>query len=45
MTLIATLTMNPAMDLSTSTARVAPTSKLRCSLPRYDPGGGGIKMP
>lgn len=42
MTLIATLTMNPAMDLSTSTARVAPTSKLRCSLPRYDPGGGGI---
>lgn len=44
MTLIATLTMNPAMDLSTSTARVAPTSKLRCSLPRYDPGGGGINV-
>lgn len=44
MTLIATLTMNPAMDLSTSTARVAPTSKLRCSLPRHDPGGGGINV-
>lgn len=44
MPLIATLTLNPAMDLSTSTARVAPTSKLRCDLPRYDPGGGGINV-
>ena len=44
MTLIATLTLNPAIDLSTSTARVAPTSKLRCGLPRYDPGGGGINV-
>lgn len=44
MTLIATLTLNPAIDLSTSTARVVPTSKLRCGLPRYDPGGGGINV-
>lgn len=41
---IATLTLNPAMDLSTSTAQVEPTRKLRCSLPRYDPGGGGINV-
>lgn len=41
---IATLTLNPAVDLSTSTARVEPTSKLRCSLPHYDPGGGGINV-
>lgn len=41
---IATLTLNPAMDLSTATAQVEPTRKLRCSLPRYDPGGGGINV-
>lgn len=41
---IATLTLNPAMDLSTATAQVEPTRKLRCSRPRYDPGGGGINV-
>lgn len=41
---IATLTLNPAMDVSTGIARLAPTSKLRCSLPRYEPGGGGINV-
>lgn len=41
---IATLTLNPAMDLSTATVQVEPTRKLRCSLPRYDPGGGGINV-
>ncbi|GAB3381445.1 1-phosphofructokinase family hexose kinase [Azotobacter armeniacus] len=41
---IATLTLNPAVDVSTSIARLAPTSKLRCSLPRYEPGGGGINV-
>jgi len=44
MPLIATLTLNPAMDLSVSTARVTDTRKLRCSLPRHDPGGGGINV-
>jgi 6-phosphofructokinase 2 len=39
---IATLTMNPALDLSTETSRVEPTHKLRCGSPRFDPGGGGI---
>ena len=41
---IVTLTMNPALDIATSTARVVPTEKLRCSEPRYDPGGGGINV-
>ena len=44
MPVIATLTLNPAMDLSVSTARVTSTEKLRCSLPRHDPGGGGINV-
>lgn len=41
---IVTLTMNPALDISTSTASVHPTNKLRCAEPRYDPGGGGINV-
>ena len=44
MPFIATLTLNPAMDLSVSTARVISTEKLRCSPPRHDPGGGGINV-
>lgn len=44
MTRIATLTLNPAMDLAVSTPRVAATHKLRCSEPRHDPGGGGINV-
>ncbi len=41
---IVTLTMNPALDIATSTDRVLPTHKLRCAAPRYDPGGGGINV-
>jgi 6-phosphofructokinase 2 len=41
---IATLTMNPALDISAATDRVMATDKLRCSDPRYDPGGGGINV-
>lgn len=41
---IVTLTMNPALDIATSTERVVPTEKLRCGEPRYDPGGGGINI-
>ena len=41
---IVTLTMNPALDIATSTDRVEPTHKLRCAPPRYDPGGGGINV-
>ena len=41
---IVTLTMNPALDIATATEQVAPTTKLRCDNPRYDPGGGGINV-
>ena len=39
---IVTLTMNPALDVTTSTHEVMPTEKLRCGTPRYESGGGGI---
>jgi 6-phosphofructokinase 2 len=44
MAAIVTLTMNPALDIATATQRVEPTHKLRCTEPRYDPGGGGINV-
>ncbi|OBH14835.1 1-phosphofructokinase family hexose kinase [Mycobacterium sp. E3247] len=43
-TQIVTLTMNPALDITTSVGVVRPTDKLRCSATRYDPGGGGINV-
>jgi 6-phosphofructokinase 2 len=44
MTDIVTLTINPAIDISTSVERVAPSRKLRCKPPQRDPGGGGINV-
>lgn len=41
---IVTLTMNPALDITTSTEVVHSTDKLRCAAARYDPGGGGINV-
>ncbi|MFC5436352.1 1-phosphofructokinase family hexose kinase [Rhodanobacter umsongensis] len=41
---IVTLTMNPALDIATSTDQIVPDRKLRCDTPRYDPGGGGINV-
>ena len=41
---IATLTMNPAVDVSTTVDQVAAEKKLRCRDPRRDPGGGGINV-
>lgn len=41
---IVTLTMNPAIDVSTSVERVEPTHKLRCAQAHRDPGGGGINV-
>lgn len=41
---IVTITVNPALDLSTSTARVVSEHKLRCGPTRLDPGGGGINV-
>lgn len=41
---IVTLTMNPALDITTSAQQVRPTDKIRCYGVRYDPGGGGINV-
>lgn len=41
---IVTVTMNPALDMTTYTEQVRPTSKLRCEAPRLEAGGGGINV-
>jgi 6-phosphofructokinase 2 len=41
---IVTVTMNPAIDKSSSLDRVIAEKKLRCSVPTFDPGGGGINV-
>jgi 6-phosphofructokinase 2 len=44
MTDILTLTLNPAVDVFTSTAQVLPTHKLRCTQAQQHAGGGGINV-
>jgi len=41
---IVTITMNPAIDVSTSVGQVEPVRKLRCTAARRDPGGGGVNV-
>jgi 6-phosphofructokinase 2 len=41
---ILTITLNPALDVTTSIDRLRPRQKLRCSVPRYDAGGGGANV-
>ena len=41
---ILTVTLNPALDVSTGAAKVEPDIKLRCDAPVTDPGGGGINV-
>ena len=41
---ILTLTLNPALDVTTSTHELHPRRKLRCTLPVYDAGGGGVNV-
>lgn len=41
---VVTLTLNPALDISTSVAAVEPWRKLRCEAAQLDPGGGGINV-
>lgn len=41
---IITLTLNPSLDNATSTPRLYPDGKLRCTRPSYEPGGGGINV-
>jgi 6-phosphofructokinase 2 len=42
--MIVTITMNPALDKSTSVDTLAPEHKLRCAAPVCEPGGGGINV-
>ncbi|MCP1170263.1 1-phosphofructokinase family hexose kinase [Limimaricola litoreus] len=41
---ILTITLNPALDLSTETGALVADRKLRCTAPRLDPGGGGVNV-
>lgn len=41
---ILTVTLNPALDLSSAADEVRPDQKLRCDKPVVDPGGGGINV-
>lgn len=44
MTHILTVTLNPALDISTEVDAVLPDVKLRCAHPRSQPGGGGVNV-
>lgn len=39
-----TVTVNPAIDMSTEIDHVVQGKKLRCGRPSYEPGGGGINV-
>lgn len=41
---IVTVTLNPAVDLSTRAPELVPQRKLRCERPVREPGGGGINV-
>ncbi len=41
---VVTLTMNPSLDIASATDRIAPDEKLRCEVPQYDAGGGGLNV-
>jgi 6-phosphofructokinase 2 len=41
---IVTLTMNPALDITTDADVVRPTDKIRCAGAHYDAGGGGVNV-
>lgn len=41
---ILTITLNPAVDISTTVARLEAGRKMRCTFPEHDPGGGGTNV-
>jgi 6-phosphofructokinase 2 len=41
---IVTLTLNPAIDKSTTVNAIVPDRKLRCATPVFEPGGGGVNV-
>ena len=44
MSKIITITLNPAIDKSTSVDQLLPEKKMRCNQPIFQPGGGGINV-
>tara|TARA_R110002050_G_scaffold286468_3_gene436958 strand:+ start:40424 stop:41362 length:939 start_codon:yes stop_codon:yes gene_type:complete len=41
---VITLTVNPVVDKNVSVNGISANTKLRCTSPTYDPGGGGINI-
>ena len=41
---IITITLNPAIDKSTTVPKLVPERKLACTAPIFEPGGGGITV-
>lgn len=41
---ILSITLNPAVDKSSTANHIQPEKKIRCSQPVYEPGGGGINV-
>ena len=41
---VVTLTLNPALDMSSAVDALIPDEKLRCTDPLLDPGGGGLNV-
>lgn len=44
MAAVLTVTLNPSLDTWTTTERLVPQAKLRCTTPLEHPGGGGINV-
>ena len=41
---VLTITLNPAIDKSTSVPALVPEKKMRCKPPKFEPGGGGVNV-
>ncbi len=41
---VLTITLNPTVDKSCEADGIKPDKKIRCSQPKYEPGGGGINV-
>jgi 6-phosphofructokinase 2 len=44
MSKIVTITFSPCIDKSTSVSALVPEKKLKCTVPKLEPGGGGINI-
>jgi 6-phosphofructokinase 2 len=44
MSTIVTVTFSPCIDKSTSVAALIPEKKLKSTVPKLEPGGGGINV-